>query len=507
MPGKIDLVVPTLTTPGPAYASQISNDLNAISTHTHDGVNAGATIDIAAQACNEDLSLEHHNLSNVRSVEFDNEPAQLTGSQDVLCLYVNQGNLGFNTGDGTFIPITAGDSLAPSALNNFVNWTLRNGGVPVSSNASVLYTDTYNFVAVNSVTGPITITLPIASAIVPASVRVGRLYVFRDVNNAAGANPITIQVAPGSGNTFADSGATSFVINVNGGYLAIYTDGVSTWFPWDQNVYQGENIAMNAASALTLSHSTIAATADSTVTVDATSSLIIGGTLGLFSAAAVTDNTTLTFTNGSHVVHATGTDETFQSGSSETFQSGSSLTCSAGSTVACAGTATITGTTSISGTTSITGPTTITVTGLSITGNGTSTVTLSKASTLSDVGTAIIGGMVATTAFPSPGGTFNCDAGSQLDNFIGCTINNSTNYTINLPNPAAVGRQITVALMNDAFTFTSWSVNVSGSGNLILGSLSNYVIDTSGGPVNFASVVFTFVGGGVGWLGVSVCKN
>ena len=106
MAGEISYTIPSLVTVGPEYAQEINTALAAIMTHNHDGVDAGASIDIAAQVCNEDLSLEAHNLTNVRSVAFDNQPSALTGSQDVNCIYVNQENLGFNNNDGIFVPIT-----------------------------------------------------------------------------------------------------------------------------------------------------------------------------------------------------------------------------------------------------------------------------------------------------------------------------------------------------------------------------------------------------------------
>lgn len=442
MPGEIALIVPTLTTPGPAYATQISNDLATIATHTHDGVNAGASIDIGAQVCNEDLSVNGHNLSNVRSLELNNNPAQLTGSQDVNCLYVNANALGFNNNAGIFVPITSGNSLAITSIP-LTNFSPRTG--TITSNASILYSDTYNLINVNPSGGAITITLPVAAAITPIPAM--RLYLFRDIGFAAGTHSITIQVAPASGNTFGNAASTtSFVVNNSGGYVGIYTDGVSKWFVWTQNVYQDENISLQTSD--------LALTAASNITLDGTSTIQSAGTFiqvgtsggGIELAAAATlliqgASQAVWSGAGTAAVWQTGTAETRQSGATETFQSGSTLT--------------------LNGTVAGSFLSSVTFTG-TFAGAGTSSV-------LSNVGTTKISG--ETYAVTVVGGNYTCDTTSgYLDRVVAITTTPSYAGTITLPASPSVGRLITICDGNgtNPSTAPGFSVTLNGNGNSIV---------------------------------------
>jgi hypothetical protein len=455
MPGQIALTVPNLTTPGPAYATQISNDLTTIAAHNHDGVNNGASIDISGQVCNADLSLQHHNLSNVRSVEFDNEPAKLTGSQDVNCLYVNQGNLGFNTSDGTFVPITQGDSLAPSALSAFLSWTMRNNGVPLTANASILIGDTYNFIALNSAGGAFTVTLPIAAQITPSAVTKGRLYVFRDVNNACSTHPVTIQVTPASGNTFGDDGSTSFVLNTNGAYVAFYTDGVNLWFPWAQNAYQGEQVGLNGTVIQAKNGSGLNVDASSLITnagqygqngglfaLLGSSNLIQGG------ATTIDGGATLTWSGGAIETYASGTTTTFQSGATLILNGGLQGTTNAGTlTIGSGGALTVSGTASFPGTTNLNGSSNISGVGNLVTGTlglVAGTISGDPSSKITNQGTTYIYGERHNATTGLAAGTYNVDSGSAPDNFVALMLASSGNWNINMPASPTQGRRITI---------------------------------------------------------------
>lgn len=242
MAGQIDLTVPDLTTQGPAYATQISDDLDTISTHNHDGVSNGTQINIAGQIIQGDLSLDGYSLDSAHAIRFVDLNSIPSGSQDLNELITYQNNLGFINGDGYFIALTDGNGLAPSVLTNLLNFTSKQ----VSATFTIFNTDTYNLININSSSGAITGTLPVAATVVA-----NRIYLFRDVSGNAGTNHITIQVAVSSGNTFGDSGATSFVISNNFGYVAIYTDGVSKWFSWTQNIYTtGQTLTLGSGGVL-----------------------------------------------------------------------------------------------------------------------------------------------------------------------------------------------------------------------------------------------------------------
>jgi hypothetical protein len=265
------LPVPNPTDPGPDYANNVNTSLNAIDAHTHSGPPAGgALIRLDQQLVEADVSLDDHNLTNARSVEFQSQPSQLTGSQDVNCVYVNQNNLGFNNSNGIFVQITSGNNLN-IAFQELQNW----GPQSVTANYTILPTAVFNLLAVDSTGGALTITLPVAAAITPTAV--GRLFLFKDTSGAASSHAITIQVAVASGNTF-EGGSTSLTIDTQFGYTCIFTDGVSKWFAWSQNTYNAGQVLNVLPGAF--------------IAVEGTETFI-GGTLEMDSASSVAFSNTI----------------------------------------------------------------------------------------------------------------------------------------------------------------------------------------------------------------------
>ena len=306
------LPIPLLNDQGPNYASNVSTALTIIDSHNHE-TGSGVGIDLSQMYTTGDISADGYNFSNARSIQFISQPSILTGSQDVNSVYVNQNNLGFNNSNGIFVPITSGNSLAITTLllTNFYPYA-------ITSNYTILPTDSFNLIDVNSSGGPVTITLPIAAFITPSPV--GRFYIIRDVGEDAGTNNIQINVAGGSGNTFADDGSTTFTINSNGGYVLLYTDGVSEWYTWGQNVYQGQSITMNASSNLKLNEST-ESFASSTLTMDGGSTFSSTGTIDL---NGVVENIT------GAVIAVTATSETWSTSGVLEFEPGTNLSIQGG---------------------------------------------------------------------------------------------------------------------------------------------------------------------------------
>lgn len=306
------LPIPLLNDQGPNYASNVNAALTIIDSHNHE-TGSGVGIDLSQMYTTGDISADGYNFSNARSIQFLSQPSTLTGSQDVNSVYVNQNNLGFNNSNGIFVPITSGNSLAITTLllTNFYPYA-------ISANYTILPTDQFNLIDVNSSGGPITITLPITAFISPAPV--GRFYIIRDVGEAAGTHNIQVNVAGGSGNTFADDGSTTFTINQNGGYVLLYTDGVSQWYTWGQNIYQGQGITMNAASYINLNEST-EAFASSTLTMDGGSTFSSTGTIHL---NGVVENIT------GATISVTATSETWSTSGVLEFEPGTNLSIQGG---------------------------------------------------------------------------------------------------------------------------------------------------------------------------------
>lgn len=423
---NMKLIVPTLQDPGPAYAQSISNDLVVIDGHDHDGVNGGVQINIAGQLIEDDLSLDGYNLSNVRSIQFQNNPSILTGSQDINSIYVEQNTLGFNDNNGVFVPIVQDGYLVINNAVYFTNFSIRS----VSSNFTILPTDTYNTININSTGGAVTGTLPIAATITPNAA--GRVFLFNDEGGDAATHNITIQVAVASGNTF-NNGATSFVINSNGGYFAIFTDGVSVWNLWTQNVYNSEVLTLND-SGLDLIGGTIGLNNTSAMTVSANSSITSQGTTHLTgSSVTIIDDTSVVALENSVAV-------TWSNTANETFHTGTSVTHQAGSTITMAGSETMSGTLTLSGT--VTGTSTFTGT---LNGSSSPTISFDYTGSISNRGNTTVFGLYNEVNYMTAAGTYNCDNGTIIDNTVGIELTTGgANWNVDLPSSPANGRVITI---------------------------------------------------------------
>jgi hypothetical protein len=455
MANNIDLNIPNLTTPGTQYASEISEDLQQI----EDFINA--PFNIAGQSIANDLSLDGYNLTNVRGVQFLSQPSKLSGSQDVNEIYVNQNNLGFNNSNGVFVPITNGNTLAITTLP-FTNFTIR----LISSNSTILPTDTYNVINVNSFPGPITITLPIASVIQPQAS--GRLFLIRDVAFNAGTNNITIQVAPGSGNVFGDTQGTSFTLASNGGYVAIYTDGVSAWFTWSQNNYNGEYLLLENSSVLAINHSSSYLTGGSSQIVDSTSNITINGGIETFNGGTlVVSGASVDYSNGTAVTWLNPSTEVHQSGVIDTYNSGSNLVLNG----------TLSGHTNFTGNIdSASGQLTGTLVLNTATLDGTvnATITFTQSGTITNQGLTNLYGVTNNiTLVPQQqagGVPYTIDSSGYLDNVIGVQCVGGTGFVprIWLPGSAQnvpVGRTITICDVNGPDpTAAPYAISVSVMG-------------------------------------------
>lgn len=511
---------PNLNDPGPDYASNVSTSLNIIDAHDHDGVNGGVLINIAGQEVLSDLSLQGHNLTNVRSIDFISQPSALTNPQDVNCVYVNQGNLGFNNADGYFVQITDGNSLINITSPNLTNFTIRN----VSSNFTIAPLDTYNLININSSGGAVTGILPIASLITPTPA--GRLYLFRDVGESAATNPITISITPGSGNTFPDSGLNNFVINNNGGYVGIFTDGVSKWFTFTQKVYNNETINFNDAvinyltGTQTYYKGSFCYLEESTQLIaDNTSTVFLEGNVNIVGAKSIYSDDATT---------------TFDAGTTTNFISGSNLSLNTNLTGVAVPNFTLSG-----GTINFTNVNSINLNSLltTVTGAGTqiqgtydinnsavftygqsSGIVMDNTCTLTNSGASILSQMcyhVHTVPWVVGTNSYTLDSGFVYDYYVALRVGdagttggvvNQSVWSINLPASPRTGRVViigdnTAVLYGDTGNFR---ISISGNGNQIsvptdaggfAGSLigqagtgdniSAYVTNTSGFNIEF----------------------
>lgn len=271
----MSLPVPDLTDPGPDYATNCNASLNIIDGHTHTGAPTdGLQIDLSKMTTTGDVELSGHNLGTVRSVELENNLSNLTGSQDVNCICVVNSVLGFNNSSGTFIPLSG--PLSALLLNM--------SALVVTTSATIAQNSPYNLIECNP-SAPMTLVLPVAAAITPSPF--GRFFVVKDISGTAGTNNITVSVTGASADTFKPAGTTTRTIQSNGGYLFVFTDGISGWYVWGQTDFSGtEGMTFGGTSTLSFGNAaTLALAGALNVQSGALATIQSGGSL-LVSAAA-----------------------------------------------------------------------------------------------------------------------------------------------------------------------------------------------------------------------------
>lgn len=108
--------------PGPDYAQDVNNSLTLLDRHDHSS-GSGVQVTPAGLNINSDLSFQGSNLTLVRSVNFQVQPAALSGAADVGCMYEVGDDLYYNDGSGNQIRITQGGAVAgtPGSIANLVS--------------------------------------------------------------------------------------------------------------------------------------------------------------------------------------------------------------------------------------------------------------------------------------------------------------------------------------------------------------------------------------------------
>lgn len=476
--GPMGLPIPTLDDPGPDYAQNVNESLRLISYHNHDGsVNGGSVIDLSQQACFDDLSLNENNLINVKSLRMLSQPSALVGAQDINCLYVNDNVLGFNNSNGIFVPIVEGTSLVVTGL--LTNFSARD----ISASTSILPTDTYNLINVDTSTNVITINLPIAAAIVPVPAM--RLYIIRDISDNAGTNNITLHCA--TGNTWGDSGSANFVISNNGGYVGIYTDGVSKWYTFTQNIYNSQNLKLVSSvfDQISSTENFTGGTKNFTnAAINKTGSLEISN-LG----ATLFRGMTVTFQD-----HASGADSLLemQSDSEQIFRSGSTLTQQSGAVANLSGVSNLHNVVNLYGTFTVIGGEVVLTTANSMNVAAANAIQLnSNRSIVTNNARSIYASTpagIVTAAAPSGGLTSGLGLGGGSNDYP-CFTNSSG---VSSPRSRSVWQPLIPLQM-----FTGWNV---GGGNNWEGSNSNVMqitqipVTHNGATLDSVTVLFCVLG-------------
>lgn len=112
---NMNLPVPTVgVDPGPDWANNINASLSILDQHNHTS-GSGVPITPSAININSDLSINSNNVTVVRTVRFDPQPAALSGGTDLGCLYESGVDLYYNDGSGNQVRITQGGSVTGSS--------------------------------------------------------------------------------------------------------------------------------------------------------------------------------------------------------------------------------------------------------------------------------------------------------------------------------------------------------------------------------------------------------
>lgn len=242
------------TTPGPEWASDLNIALTAVDAHDHT-TNKGVPVPTAGININADLPLNSNDLTEVRSVNYDNQSAVFSSSSDNRSTYVRSGELYFRDNSGNNVQITASGSVNVSGSNGI------GGDYGGANPASVFYTDAsdlYSFTTdpgvfgnlkyraleltgklvlpITNVAGNPTITNGASDAYMVAMVNTGaartitlpdpatekRVLIIKDYIGTAHTNPITIAR---NGSEEIDQKAESLVINESFAGVCLISDG------------------------------------------------------------------------------------------------------------------------------------------------------------------------------------------------------------------------------------------------------------------------------------------
>lgn len=228
------------STPGPQYASDISNDLATVSDHTHTGSlnNDGNQIPSAGLNINADLSINSHNLTSLRSTRYTSQSSTLSGIGDIDCVYFKSGELWINDGSGNPVQITSGGVVYSTVTNNYATTAITgNLTINPASNTVVISCD--------SSSSAIIVTLPAVSA-----VPTGRFYLIKDKAGASATNSITINP---TGSDHLDN-LTTWVINSAYEAIGVASNGSNGWilFLYDRKKYKaGDVIQLTGGASLT----------------------------------------------------------------------------------------------------------------------------------------------------------------------------------------------------------------------------------------------------------------
>lgn len=121
------LPVPTVTN-GPEWATNVNTAFDVVDTHEHTP-GKGVAVPSAGININADLEFNTFRAVEVKAIKHEVQTAALTGTINTNSIYVVNGDLYFNDGNGTIIQMTSGGSIStPSSANTPTGALFAYGG-------------------------------------------------------------------------------------------------------------------------------------------------------------------------------------------------------------------------------------------------------------------------------------------------------------------------------------------------------------------------------------------
>jgi hypothetical protein len=135
----MNLELPVIgTTPDPTWSQEFLDNFNILDVHNHTP-GLGVQIPTAGIAINADFPFNSYNATLLRSARFNNQSAPLSLLTDIGCLYVNGGDLWYNSSSGQQVQITSGTGVNVSGTGGFKGDYVTSNAVAYFNNTSNLF--------------------------------------------------------------------------------------------------------------------------------------------------------------------------------------------------------------------------------------------------------------------------------------------------------------------------------------------------------------------------------
>jgi len=286
---NMNLALPTPTvTLGPAWAVQLNTALELIDTHDH-STGKGIKVTPAGLNINADLALGSNNLNAARSLRLITNASALVTPQDVRSVYSVNGDLYYNNASGTPVQITTGSTLASVPSGASIGYGLTLTTTDLNINPS----DTFSFILANTISNPITVSLPAANA-----VSGGRYFFIKDQYGTSSSNAITI--TPNGANKI-DNSIGDIVLDSDFAAIQLISNGTDGWAIYKVNAvvntFEVTSVAANKTVNASDTYVVLACNTGSAITVSlpAASAVATGRffTIKDTTGTAATNNITL----------------------------------------------------------------------------------------------------------------------------------------------------------------------------------------------------------------------